>query len=321
MGCNASAPQTGPLPEAGSRRESMMGGVPDSIQRLTLHDIKIEPGANDQELMVRAEGGEPRTRGKVVSWREVEAALPPARAPFTVAEAAHALVSLVPALSAAWKMEGECSARELDEAGALSESVRLMLDPAQSLATRRAATRLFLRLCDHEAAVAEATMTLDRLAAFELDLSCAVGSDYAAIIPARHIASHRKYVLKMQKVWPPDEKRDVDDWGNPVVFTNHLEQGVHEFGALSRLHPCGQVVRAAAQFEDLELEPPDEEDEEYEMGGMSPESPLSRMSPLHESRSRSPAPPRRGKQAPGRPPHWKRPTTWCSTNGRTTERV
>ena len=76
----------------------------------------------------------------------------------------------MPALSAAWKVEGECSARELHEAGALSESVRLMLDPAQSLATRRAATRLFLRLCDHEAAVAEATMTLDRLAAFELDI-------------------------------------------------------------------------------------------------------------------------------------------------------
>lgn len=286
MGCNVSAPQTS-LPEPGSRRESMIGGVPDSIRRLTLGDIEIEQAASvDDEVVSGEDGGEGRVRGQVVSWREVEAVLPPARAPCTVAEAARTLAALIPEVAASWNVDGECSARELHAAGALHESVRLMLDRAQSPATRRAATRLFLRLCDHEAAVAESKTTLDTLEAFELDLSCAVGSDYAAIVPAVHKESSRRYVLKMQKVWPPEEKRDVDDWGNPIVFANHLEQGVHEYTALSQLHPCGQVVRVAAQFEDLELEPPEEEeDEEYEMGLSSPASPLSRLEPLHESRS------------------------------------
>ena len=129
---------------------------------------------------------------------------------------------------------------------------------------------------------------MNSLEDFDLDLSSAVGSDFAAIIPCVHKASGREYVLKMQKVWPPGEEREVDEWGNPVVFASHIEQGKHEYEALHNLQPCAQVCRVAAEFESTELEPPDvaEDDEEYEMGLSPSPDEAHRRTHTHTQRER-----------------------------------
>lgn len=102
-----------------------------------------------------------------------------------------------------------------------------MLDVDSSVACARAAARLFLRLSDYEDAAAEDGLCLEGLSAFTVDVSAAVGSDFAAIIPAIHNASQRKYVLKMQKVWTDDElkqacSREFDEWGESMSIQTTL---------------------------------------------------------------------------------------------------
>lgn len=124
---------------------------------------------------------------------------------------------------------------------------------------------------------------LDQLDQYELELEAATGSDCAAIIPAVHIASGRKYVLKMQHAWETEEEEEtaLDEWGNPSEWRDAVEQGEREWDALQQVHRDASrssaltprtvqlgyhynIVRPVASFVAPELLPTEEMEEEMD---------------------------------------------------------
>lgn len=182
------------MPESSdARRSSMQGGVPDKICRISMHeaageaDISIERRESipTNHAAVEEEDEEkPIVRGEVVNWQEVETAFSP-KAPYSLEEAFEILSSLAPELVAGWQLEG--GPANLVKTGGVESCAQVMLEASHPIQVRRAATRLWLRLSDVIEATEEEGFDLKDIEAFELDLSCAVGSDFAAIIPVPHL--------------------------------------------------------------------------------------------------------------------------------------
>ena len=95
-----------PEEDGGARRNSMMGGVPSSVCRISMHGAGADLHQITGETTVNTTGVDcdendeeeerPIIRGEVVGWREVEASLGSQTRPQSLKEAFESLCDLAP---------------------------------------------------------------------------------------------------------------------------------------------------------------------------------------------------------------------------------